>query len=118
MKSNTDCVLTINGGSSSIKFSLYQMDERLIQLFYGKIENISTENTTFSSYYSITKQREKVKIGVRNFNSTANFLIDWLQKKDSFNTIKAIGHRIVHGMKHTAPELITPVLLDEIEKNY
>ena len=33
-------VLTINGGSSSIKFALYQMGESLEKSFYGSIDRI------------------------------------------------------------------------------
>ena len=91
------------------------MDERLTQLFYGKIEYIGTENALFSSVNSITNQKEKVNINAENFNAASRFLKDWLQKKDSLNTIKAIGHRIVHGMRHTDPELITPELLNELK---
>ena len=91
------------------------MDERLTQLFYGKIEYIGTENAIFSSVNSITNQKEKVNINAENFNAASRFLKDWLQKKDSLNTIKAIGHRIVHGMRHTDPELITPELLNELK---
>ncbi|MEO8088526.1 MAG: acetate/propionate family kinase, partial [Bacteroidota bacterium] len=35
---------------------------------------------------------------------------------ENFNSVSVIGHRIVHGMKHTQPELITPELLDELKK--
>lgn len=35
-------ILTINGGSSSIKFSLYKMNEPLQKMLFGEIENIGT----------------------------------------------------------------------------
>ena len=116
MKPTSDCVLTINGGSSSIRFSVYQMDEEQTRLFYGKIESISTERATFSLYDSITKDSEKVNIGLINFDGGVHFLLDWLQKKGSFTTITAIGHRIVYGMKYTDPALITPKLLKELKE--
>ena len=46
MKSIKNCVLTINGGSSSIKFALYEIEESLTQLFYGEMESIGTKNKT------------------------------------------------------------------------
>ena len=45
----------------------------------------------------------------------ANNLIDWLEKQEGFDSIKAIGHRIVHGMQHTDPEIISPELLTELK---
>ena len=41
-------------------------------------------------------------------------LIDLLEEQKSFDSIRAVGHRVVHGMKHTAPELVTQELLDEL----
>jgi acetate kinase len=115
IKSNKNCVLAINGGSSSIKFSFYRIEETLLQLFYGKIENINTENTILSFHNTITEQKGTVNVGETNYERAANFLIDWLGKQDYFASVKAIGHRIVHGMKHTEPEQITPELIDELK---
>ena len=42
------CILSVNGGSSSIKFSLYRIKGPLEQLFYGEIENIGTKNATLN----------------------------------------------------------------------
>lgn len=47
--------------------------------------------------------------------NVANELVDLLEKQDGFESVKAIGHRIVHGMKHTKPEQITPALMDELK---
>jgi acetate kinase len=44
----------------------------------------------------------------------ANFLIDWLEKQIDFSLISGVGHRVVFGMKHTEPELITKELLNEL----
>jgi acetate kinase len=41
-------------------------------------------------------------------------LIDWLEEQKGFVSVQAVGHRVVHGMQHTAPELVTQGLLDEL----
>lgn len=115
MKSNKSCVLTVNGGSSSIKFALYEIEGPLTQSFYGEVENIGTKNTNLSFTNTITKQKNSVNIKAADHYDAANFLIDWLEKQDGFVSVKAIGHRIVYGMKHTEPEQITPELLDELK---
>ena len=115
MKSGKSSVLTINGGSSSIKFSLYQIGESLKQLFYGEIENIGTKNAKLNFTNTITGKKNITGINVANYDDAASFLIDWFQKQDGFTSVKAIGHRIVHGMKHTKPEQITSELLDELK---
>ena len=111
-----DCILTINGGSSSIKFSLYRIKEPLEQLFYGEIENIGTKKATLNFNNAPHQQRNSLDIEAANHDEAANHLIEWLEKQKHFDSVKAVGHRIVHGMKHTEPELITDELLDELKK--
>src|ERR1019366_2027963 len=108
---NDECILTINGGSSSIKFSLYKIEDPLEQIFNGQIENIGTQKAKLSCKNSITQQKNSISIRATDHSEAADNLIDWLEKQEGFDAVKAIGHRIVHGMEHTEPELITPELL-------
>ena len=39
--------------------------------------------------------------------------MDSLQGPNHFESIRAVGHRVVHGMQHTTPELVTQALLDD-----
>jgi acetate kinase len=111
-----ESILTINGGSSSIKFCLYKIEEPLRKIFDGQIENIGSAKAKLSFYNSIDQQKNSISIKAADHNEAADHLIDWLEKQENFDSIKAIGHRIVHGMKHTEPELITPELLKELKK--
>ena len=114
--SEGDSILTINGGSSSIKFSLYKTEKPLKQVFDGQIENIGTAKAKLSFNNFITEQKNCIPIKAADHNEAADHLIEWLEKQQGFDAIKAIGHRIVHGMKHTEPELINPELLKELKK--
>ena len=116
MQSVNNKILTINGGSSSIKFSLYKIEDSLKELFSGEIENIGANNTNLNYHDKLLNKKESLKINSTDQNSAANFLIDWLEKKEEFKSVAAIGHRIVHGMKHTEPEEITTELLNELKK--
>jgi acetate kinase len=109
-------ILTINGGSSSIKFSLYKIEVPLKQMFNGQIENIGSAKPKLSFNNFITEQKSCISIKAANHNEAADHLIGWLEKQEGFGSIKAIGHRIVHGMNHTEPEKITAELLDELKK--
>ncbi len=42
--------------------------------------------------------------------------MQWLASQPLFATIGAVGHRVVHGMQHTQPELVTPALLTELKR--
>ena len=113
---DSDCILSINGGSSSIKFSFYKLSESLEELFSGEIENIGSEKATLHFTTAKNKQKNSVDFDASSHDEAADHLIHWLEKQESFHSVRAIGHRIVHGMKHTKPELITEDLLAELKK--
>ena len=114
MKPAKPGILTINGGSSSIRFALYQVGEALERRLYGKIDRIGLSGTSLTVNDPATNQQSSHNLAASDHKSAANFLIDWLEKQDGFTSVGAVGHRVVHGMQHTAPELVTQELLDEL----
>ncbi|SDD88777.1 acetate kinase [Pricia antarctica] len=116
MNPETSYILTINGGSSSIKFSLYKVKEPLERLLYGAIENIGDKKVKFNFTTAHNPQKIRYDIEAKNHQQAANHLVDWLEKQQDFTSVSAIGHRIVHGMQHTEPELITDQLLNKLKK--
>jgi acetate kinase len=116
VKPTSASILTINGGSSSIKFALYQVGEPLKRGLYGTVDRIGLSGTNLTFHYPPKKQQENSKLAVADHKSAANFLIDWLEEQDKFKSVRAVGHRVVHGMKHIAPELVTQELLDELHR--
>jgi acetate kinase len=109
-------ILTVNGGSSSIKFALYQVGEPLKRKLYGKIDRISLSRTNLTFHDADGKSSASRKLAVADHKSAANSLMDWLEKQNDFSLVKAVGHRVVHGMKHTEPEIVTKKLLDELRR--
>jgi acetate kinase len=116
MRTDNSNILTINGGSSSIKFALYKMEEPLVQLFCGEIENIGTPKAKLNFINAVDQKKGSLDIEAADHDQAANHLIDWLEKQEDFDSIKAIGHRIVHGLEHTKPEIINDDLLNELKK--
>jgi acetate kinase len=43
-------------------------------------------------------------------------LIDWLEAREEFANVRAVGHRVVHGMAHTEPIRVTPDVVDELRR--
>ncbi len=109
-------VLTINGGSSSIKFALYQAGEPLKRTLYGKIDRIGLSGSNLAFHDPASNRQDSRTLTVSDHKSAANFLIDWLEEQKHFTSIRAVGHRVVHGMKHTEPEIVTRELLDELHR--
>jgi acetate kinase len=110
-----DCLLTINGGSSSIKYALYEIKDTLNQLLSGEMEGIGSGDAKLNFIHLESSQSHQVNIPVADHIEAANWLINWLEKETEFIRVKAIGHRIVQGMEHTAPEKITDRLLKELK---
>ncbi|HUJ72393.1 MAG TPA: acetate/propionate family kinase [Verrucomicrobiae bacterium] len=109
-------VLTINGGSSSIKFVLYQTGEPLKRKLYGKVDRIGLSGTNLTFHDPAGKPQNRRSIAASDHKSAAKFLIDWLEEQKGLASVRAVGHRVVHGMKHTEPERVTPELLDELHR--
>src|SRR5512141_39445 len=107
-------VLTINGGSSSIKFALYQEDGALKRLLDGKVDRIGLPGTILT-FNDETGNRKRA-VDTPDYRSAVTFLLDWLEEKIGLASVRAVGHRVVHGMQHTAPELVTQELLDELHR--
>ena len=116
MKPANPRILTINGGSSSIKFALYQNGESLERGLYGKMDRIGLSGTKLICHDSKEKPPESRDLAASDHKSAANFLIDWLEERDGFATLGAVGHRVVHGMHHTQPEIVTDELLEELHR--
>jgi acetate kinase len=116
MKPANPRILTINGGSSSIKFALYQVGEPLKRGLYGKVDRIGLSGTNLTFNDPARKQQESRKLAAADHKSAANSLIDWLEKQNGFESVRAVGHRVVHGMKHIQPEIVTQDLLDELHR--
>jgi acetate kinase len=109
-------ILTINGGSSSIKFAMYGMSANPNKILSGQLKRIGLHNPEFIVTQNASKEIIQIKIDAKDFKKAAEFLIDWLKKQKSFDQINCIGHRIVHGMEHTEPVIIDDNLLSELNK--
>ena len=96
-------VLTINGGSSSIRFAVFEIGETMPRLLEGKIDRIGLSGTNLT----VQNAAAKTRVPAAGHSSAMRFLLDWLEAQPVFASVKAIGHRVVHGMKHSEPERVT-----------
>ncbi|MGN1357769.1 MAG: acetate/propionate family kinase [Bacilli bacterium] len=90
-------VLSVNAGSSSLKFQAYDMPEENV-LISGVFERIGMKE----SFYTIKINGEKIKkeVELKNHESALEILMEELidnQIVESLDEIKAIGHRIAQG---------------------
>ena len=110
------CVLAINGGSSSIRFAVYESGGARRLRLAGKIDRIGARGATLTVTGPAGKPRASRRLVARDHAAAVNILLGWLEAQPGFAAVRAVGHRVVHGMQHTAPERITPQLLAELHR--
>ena len=117
MKQEKPYVLAMNGGSSSIKFTLYRMGDSPKRRLHGKVDRIGLRGTTLTFDDLERNQHDSRIIGDFDHRSAANFLIDWLDKQIGLTSIEAVGHRVVNGGAHyNEPQRVTQELRDALRR--
>ena len=109
-------VLTINGGSSSIRFAVYEVGETLQRLLAGKIARIGLSGTNLVITGRSGKSAAPCRLAAADHHAAVGFLLEWLEAQPGFASVKAVGHRVVNGMTHSKPERVTPKLLAELHR--
>lgn len=116
MKSAVPCILTINGGSSSIRFAVYEAGETARRRLAGKINRIGSSGTNLIVTEAVGKPRDPKPLTTGDHHTAVDFLLDWLGTQPVFASVKAVGHRVVQGMSHSEPERVTAKLLAELDR--
>jgi acetate kinase len=111
-----DCVLTINGGSSSIRFAVYEAGDTLRRRLAGKIDRIGLSDTHLIVGDSGGTAQAPLRFPAGDHGTAVGVLLDWLEAQPVFASVRAAGHRVVHGMTHAEPERITPKLLAALRR--
>jgi acetate kinase len=112
----TSSVLTINGGSSSIKFALYSTNKEQTCLLSGKVERIGLAEAQFKA--DIPGQpREMRSIEAPDHQTAAAAVIEWIQERFGFESVQGVGHRVVHGGNmYSQPQRVTSPLMRELRR--
>ncbi len=109
-------ILTINGGSSSIRFAVFAAGEDPKLWLEGKIDRLGSSGTNFAFRDPMGKQGKPRRLPSADHRKAVKFLLAWLAAHPVFASVKGIGHRVVHGMQHSEPEIVTPKLLAELRR--
>jgi acetate kinase len=114
---NSPCVLTINGGSSSIKFALFETNTSLRRILAGKIDGIGLRRGVFAAKGLSDADNFSRSITARDHTVAVSVLMDWIQQRIGKDMLAAIGHRVVHGgPKYWEPQRITPAIIKALHQ--
>jgi len=111
-----NCVLIVNSGSSSLKFTVYAIGEEKI-LAKGLVERIGTPSANLA-YLRIGEAKMEVPVAAENHAEALKLATQYLIDPKhgvlkSLSEVDAIGHRVVHG----GEKFHAPTLVNESVKN-
>jgi acetate kinase len=110
-------ILTINGGSSSIKFALFEAGEELRRILEGAIERIGLRDATLRVKGANPVDDVSRPVTAPDHPAAVGVLMDWIEEHVGRGTVTAVGHRVVHGgPRYHEPQLITAALVEELHR--
>jgi acetate kinase len=109
-------VLAINGGSSSIRFAVFDAGDTLVRRLDGKVDRIGVKGTALTVNDPAGKAQVSCRLAAADHRAAVGSVLDWLEAQPVFASLIAAGHRVVHGMHHSEPKRVTPKLLAELRR--
>ena len=110
-------ILTINGGSSSIKFALFEAGDPLKRILEGGIERIGLPDATFHVKGMNQADNFSRPVTAPDHTVAVGALMDWIEEQIGSDALTAVGHRVVHGgPKYSEPALITKEMVEELRQ--
>ena len=99
-------ILALNGGSSSIKFAIFESGSPPVRKLAGAIERIGHAECSLN-----VTGHEARPLPAGDFDGAVSALLGWLESNGELDAIAAVGHRVVHGgPKHFDPQIVTPMV--------
>lgn len=119
----TQAILTINAGSSSIKFALFERDDpvRPQAALRGELDGIGAQprlkakNAQGAVLAELTFAELAGLPADEQHRRSLDFLVRWLDEHDDAWRITSVGHRVVHGAeRYAAPVVLSPADVDAL----
>jgi acetate kinase len=110
-------ILTVNGGSSSIKFALFEAGDGLQRILKGSIERIGLPQPTFQVQGPAAADSISRPAAAADHTAAIAELMNWVQQRAESDALSAVAHRVVHGgPKYSAPQRISAEMIDELRR--
>jgi len=110
-------ILTINGGSSSIKFALFEAGDSLLRILEGAIERIGLPQAALRVKGANPADNFSRLVTAPDHTVAVGVLMDWIEERVGSDALAAVGHRVVHGgPKYSQPQRITAEMVEELHR--
>ena len=109
-------ILVINGGSSTLKFALFRIGAVPVRELSGSIDRIGTPNGTLTWVRGDIGTAERRTITASDHVACLEPLLACIKDHLAQTPLVAIGHRVVHGGRYREPQLVTPIVMEELQR--
>lgn len=110
-------ILTVNGGSSSIKFSVFEVGDPLLRLLNGDINGIGHAKGTLTVHGPNGSDALSRSVALADHAGAVRVLMAWLREHVPREALAAVGHRLVHGgPKYWEPRRLTAEIIEELRQ--
>ena len=110
-------ILVVNGGSSSIKFALFEAGDPPQRIFEGAIEGIGRPGSALQVKGPSSSDNLSRPLFASDHPAAVTALIGWLEERLGREGLAAVGHRVVHGgPSFSEPRPITADLVKELRR--
>jgi acetate kinase len=119
MKPADPRILTVNGGSSSIKFALFEAGDSLRRVLEGRIERIGLPEASLWVKGLNQADNFSRRVTAPDHTAAVEVLMDWIEERGGRDrdALTAAGHRVVHGgPKYSEPQRITAEMVEELHR--
>jgi acetate kinase len=117
MKTAVPCILSVNGGSSSIKFALFEATDSLDRILEGGLDRIGSSNAIFHVKANNPIEDDSRPVSAPDHAAAVGVLMDWIEKRSEGATLIAVGHRVLQGgPKYYKPQRITADMIAELHQ--
>jgi acetate kinase len=117
MKPASPRILTINGGSSSIKFALFDAGDSMRRILEGSLERIGLPEAIFRVKGTDQADNFARTVSASNHTLAVGILMDWIEQRIGHTALSAVGHRVLQGgAKYYKPQRITSEIVAELRQ--
>jgi acetate kinase len=110
------CVLTVNGGSSSLKFAVFVATDPCERVFSVRIERVGSRARLISRDGGGVRLEDR-EIEFPDERTAIGLVTERLEGRGCLGSVAAVGHRVVHGGdRYAGPEIITPEVLEGLRR--
>jgi acetate kinase len=114
--SRAGSVLAINGGSSTLKFALFQPGVTPVRELSGSIDRIGSPKGMLTWVREGSGTAERRTVEASDHRACVDPLMACVTDRLVQNPLVAIGHRVVHGGRYREPQMVTPVVMEELQR--